>query len=82
MISPAMIRAARALLGIEQVEVAEKARLTQRTISKAEREVGSHRDPRRRKVLQTLRGVFENEGVEFIFPSEITGEGVRLRVVR
>jgi transcriptional regulator with XRE-family HTH domain len=78
-ISPAMIRAARALLGLEQSEVAEKAGLTQRTISNAERGLHASQDPRRLRVLEALKSTFDREGVEFFFPDEFMGEGVRRR---
>ncbi|MEH2524193.1 MULTISPECIES: helix-turn-helix domain-containing protein [unclassified Bradyrhizobium] len=79
LISPAMIRAARGLLGLSQADLAEKAKLNQRTVSKVEEDAGSSRDPRRLRVLDTLQETFEAEGVEFIFPGEATGEGVRRR---
>ena len=81
-ISPAMFRAARALLGLEQADVAEKAGLTQRTISNAERGLHSSRDPRRLRVLEALKATFEKEGIEFIFADKTTGQGVRMRVTR
>ena len=79
-LTPAMIRAARALLGLDQAEVAERAGLKQNTISKLE--VGadiSTKDKRRQDALATIRKAFEQAGIEFIFPSATSGEGVRRR---
>ncbi|MFZ5713128.1 MAG: helix-turn-helix domain-containing protein [Bradyrhizobium sp.] len=78
MLTPALIRAARGLLGLDQAEVAERAGLKQRTISKLEGETDfSLKDLRRRKALKAIRDAFEKAGIEFMFPSETSGEGVR-----
>ena len=83
MLTPAMIRAARGLLGLDQAEVAERAGVKQRTISKLEGELDfSSKDLRRRKVLDAIKAAFEKEGIEFMFPSETSGQGVRIRVTR
>ena len=80
-LTPALIRAARGLLGLGQAEVAEKAGLHQRTISKLEGELDfSLKDLRRRKALHALKEAFEKEGVEFLFGSENAGEGVRRKI--
>ncbi|WLA83247.1 helix-turn-helix domain-containing protein [Bradyrhizobium elkanii] len=79
-LTPALIRAARGLLGIDQAEVAKRAGLNQRTISKLEGETEiSNKDLRRRKVLTAIREAFEKDGIEFIFPSPTSGPGVRMR---
>jgi len=80
-LTPGMIRAARGLLGLDQAEVAEKARLKQRTISKLEGETNiSTKDLRRRKALKAISEAFEKEGIEFAFPSETSGPGVRMKL--
>jgi transcriptional regulator with XRE-family HTH domain len=80
-LTPAMIRAARGLLGLEQSEVAIRAGLKQRTISKLEGEAEfSLKDKRRRDALTSIRNAFENEGIEFFFPNETSGPGVRLKL--
>lgn len=80
MLTPAMIRAARGLLGLDQAEAAELAGLSQRTISKLEAENDlSSKDLRRRNAVQAIRSGFEKAGIEFIFPSEESGQGVRMR---
>jgi transcriptional regulator with XRE-family HTH domain len=80
-ITPPMMRGARGLLGLDQSEVALLAGLKQRTISKLEAESEfSLKDKRRREALAAIRSAFEKLGVEFIFPSQTSGTGVRLRV--
>ena len=55
-LTPAMFRAARGLLGLEQSEVAICAGLKQRTISKLEGETEvSLKDKRRREALAAIR---------------------------
>lgn len=79
-LTPALIRAARGLLGLDQAEVAERSGLKQRTISKLEGESDfSSKDLRRRRVLDAIRAAFEKDGIEFIFPSQTSGPGVRMR---
>ncbi|UPK19137.1 helix-turn-helix domain-containing protein [Bradyrhizobium sp. 131] len=79
-LTPAMIRAARGLLGLDQAGAAELAGLSQRTISKLEAENDLFsKDLRRRNALQAIRSGFEKAGIEFIFPSEESGQGVRMR---
>jgi transcriptional regulator with XRE-family HTH domain len=68
------------LLGLDQAEVAERAGVKQRTISKLESELDfSSKDLRRRKVLEAIREAFEKAGIEFIFPCETSGPGVRMK---
>ncbi|WP_198959224.1 helix-turn-helix domain-containing protein [Bradyrhizobium canariense] len=81
MLTPAMIRAARGLLGLDQVKAAELAGLSQRTISKLEAEDElSSKDVRRRNALKAIRSGFEQAGIEFIFPSDESGQGVRMKL--
>lgn len=76
-----MIRAARGLLGFDQAKVAELAGLKQRTISKLEGEQDfSSKDLRRRNALKAIRGAFEKHGIEFLFASETSGQGVRIKI--
>jgi DNA-binding XRE family transcriptional regulator len=78
--SPRLIRAARGLVGIERVELAEKAGVTRLTIYKIELDKGDRMDPRRLKILQSLQRIFEDEyGIEFFAASKNSGEGVRFR---
>ncbi|MBI1201932.1 MAG: helix-turn-helix domain-containing protein [Rhodopseudomonas sp.] len=78
--SPRLIRAARGLIGISQAALAEKAGVTQKTITKIEADDSEEMDPRRLKVLRDLQRVLEDVyGVEFFAASEHSGEGVRFR---
>lgn len=78
--SPRLIRAARGLIGLSQAALAEKAGVTQKTITKIESDNSEMMDPRRLKVLRDLQRVLEDVyGVEFFAASEHSGEGVRFR---
>ena len=80
MISPAQLRAARALLGIDQRTLAEMAGVSLPTIQRMEASTGNVRG-----VIDTLTKVvqaIENAGVELIGneqPSQGRGRGVRLK---
>jgi DNA-binding XRE family transcriptional regulator len=80
-LTPAMIRAARGLLGLDQATAATLAGLSQRTISKLEAEEDLYsKDLRRKKALQAIKEGFERAGIEFTYPSEASGPGVRMKV--
>ena len=75
-----MIRAARALLGLDQSHLAVLAGVSKKTIAVVESASPSIVDPRRRAVLEKIRRRLETEfDIEFIFADESTGEGVRIR---
>jgi predicted transcriptional regulator len=80
MITSRQMRAARALLGIDQRQLAEMAGLSSPTIQRMEASDGQVRG-----VIDTLVKVvraLEGEGIEFIgenVPSAGSGRGVRLR---
>jgi DNA-binding XRE family transcriptional regulator len=79
LLTPTLIRAARALLGYDQEALAEKVGISRKTIALIETSNGENRDPRRIKMLMLLRERMEHKlNVEFVFASEKTGEGVRL----
>lgn len=79
-ISAAMIRAARGLLNISQQKLGELASVSTRTLIKIEAGSEGRPDARRRAVHDAIRKALEeNYPVEFIFPDERTGEGVRKR---
>jgi DNA-binding XRE family transcriptional regulator len=81
MLTPAMIRAARGLLGLDQTGAAKLAGLSQRTISKLEAEDDlSTKDLRRKTALKAIKSGFEQAGIEFTFPSESSGPGVRIKL--
>lgn len=73
MITPAQIRAARALINMKQADLAEAAGLSLGTVNNIEREIS---DPRV-STLTALRRVLENAGVSFDMAAG-TGPGVRL----
>ena len=76
MIGAAQIRAARALLGINQRElskIAEVATSTLKRIELAEEPTGSAR------TLWKLQTALEKAGVEFIPDDNVKGPGVRLK---
>lgn len=73
MITPAQIRAARALIGWIQSDLAEKAGLSLTGLNNIE---GGSADPRT-STLTAIRDALEKAGVEFI-PENGGGAGVRL----
>lgn len=72
--SPAQCRAARALLGLEQGEVADKAGIARATLIDFEK---GQRDPRAATVA-AIRAALESAGVMFLAENG-GGPGVRLR---
>jgi len=80
LLTPRMIKAARALLGLEQAHLAALAGVSKKTIAVVESATPSRVDARRRAVLEKIRQGLETEfDLEFIFADESTGEGVRIR---
>jgi DNA-binding XRE family transcriptional regulator len=81
LLTPSLIRAARGLLGWSQTELAKKSGISRKAIATIETAVPSESiDPRRKKILQNLRSFLEDDcGMELVFESGKTGEGVRLR---
>jgi transcriptional regulator with XRE-family HTH domain len=79
-LTPSLIKAARALLKVDQAELARRTGISRKTISLIEIATKDPTDARRRKMLADLRQKMEDElDLEFIFESDVTGEGVRLR---
>lgn len=74
MITPAQIRAARALIGMKQTELATAAGLSEMSVKNIER---GATDPRV-STLQALQEALEAAGVEFIPAGDGRGAGVRL----
>jgi DNA-binding XRE family transcriptional regulator len=78
--TPRLIRGARGLAGIDQETLAGKAKVTRQIVIKIEADESDRMGLRRRKILQSLQRVFEDEyGIEFFEASEDSGEGVRFR---
>jgi DNA-binding XRE family transcriptional regulator len=75
-----MIRAARGLLGLDQSDLAKIVGVTRMTIVRVETDTRLKVDARRKDVLVAIQKTLEDEhGIEFIFSSDESGEGVRLR---
>jgi transcriptional regulator with XRE-family HTH domain len=82
-LTPSLIRVARALLKVDQAGLADLTGISRKTISLIEIAKDEPTDPRRRKILTELQRIMEDElGLEFIFASDKTGEGARLRKQR
>lgn len=80
LLTPTLVRAARALLGYDQATLAAKTGISKKTIGLIETMESVPTDVRRRRVLKELRTRMEDElKVEFIFASAESGEGVRIR---
>lgn len=74
--STAQLRAARALVGWSQAELADRAGASRRAVIMAEEGTGGPR------VCRAVRAALEAAGVEFLSPGEASasgGAGVRLR---
>ncbi len=78
LLSSAQCRAARALLGWTQAQLAAKAGVARRTLVHFE----AGRRSLLRRTLADITGVLETEGVELVFLDEIGGAGVRIRTSR
>jgi transcriptional regulator with XRE-family HTH domain len=76
MIMPAQIKAARALLGLGQQELAKLADVGISTLKRIELASDISGSAR---TLWKLQMALENEGVEFIPADEMKGPGVRLK---
>jgi predicted transcriptional regulator len=77
MITAGQIRAARALIGWKQTDLAEASGVAEVSIKKIERGAV---DPRA-STLEALQRAFEKAGVVFLEPGDVRdgGEGVRLK---
>lgn len=73
MITPRQIRAARALLGWSQQELADRAIVSLNAITRLEK----GRVDSRMSTLQAIEGALTKAGIEFL-PADHKGEGVRL----
>lgn len=74
MITARQIRAARALLGWSQQELADRAIISPNALNRLERELVDSRT----STLAAVQNALVKGGIEFI-PEDIKGEGVRLR---
>jgi DNA-binding XRE family transcriptional regulator len=77
--SARMIRAARALLGLEQSQLAEIVGVARRTIIRIEADDTEPTNPRRREIHEAIRDRLEEKyGIRFVYPGK-TGGGVIMR---
>ena len=77
--SARMVRAARALLGLEQSQLADIVGVARRTIIRIESDDAKPTNPRRREIHEAIRDRLEKKfGVLFVYPGE-TGEGVVMK---
>lgn len=78
LLSPAMIRRARELAGINQARLASLAGITRKTVVAVEASLPEKPDARRRAVLEKIRRVFEQGfELEFTFDGRSEIDGVR-----
>ncbi|PWC53624.1 helix-turn-helix domain-containing protein [Azospirillum sp. TSO22-1] len=75
-IDPGQCRAARALIGWSQDDLARASGVTKKSIADFERGAVAKPQPR---TMRDLRAAFEGAGLEFIFPNG-GGAGVRWKV--
>jgi transcriptional regulator with XRE-family HTH domain len=76
MITPAQIRAARALLGWNQIQLAAAAGLTEITIKDLERGLANPRP----STLDRIETAFDQAGVVFLEAGEVRDGGLGLRL--
>lgn len=72
-ISPAQIRAARALLGWSQADLAQRVNIARRTLAYFE---SGERHPHK-STVRGIREVFEAEGIAFLTTDRIMGVTIR-----
>ena len=77
--APSLIRAARALAGIDQSELASVAGVSRKAVVTLENDSGTEMDYRRLEVLRKVQAALEMEfGIEFLHRGR-AGMGVRFR---
>ena len=77
--TPALIRAARGLVGVDQATLAKNAKVSRKAVISLENDASDRMDYRRVEVLVKLATALEKKyGVEFTKPTSNRGEGVRL----
>ncbi|MBR0821472.1 helix-turn-helix transcriptional regulator [Bradyrhizobium liaoningense] len=74
-----MIRAARALLGMEQLDLARTIGVDRRTVSRLEADTEIPVNPLKIATYRKMRDALEKHGVIFLYRSKAHGEGVTLK---
>jgi DNA-binding XRE family transcriptional regulator len=75
-----MIRAARGLLNLDQVQLGNLIGVSRRTIIRLEADDPQPTNPRRIEICVSIRDSLEKDyGVRFIYADKSTGEGVVMR---
>lgn len=74
-----MIRAARALVGMEQLDLARAIGVDRRTVSRLEADTEVPVNPLKIATFRKMRDVLEERGVVFLYGSKSHGEGVALK---
>lgn len=79
-LTPTLIKAARALLDFSQEELAANVDVSRKTLSYVEMTPSEKIDPRRRETLEKIRARLEKDfHVQFVFEEGGRGEGVFLK---
>jgi DNA-binding XRE family transcriptional regulator len=75
-----MIRAARGLLNLDQVQLGGLVGVSRRTIIRLEADDPQPTNPRRVQICAAIRDALENgHGIRFVYEDKSTGEGVVMR---
>jgi DNA-binding XRE family transcriptional regulator len=74
-----MIRAARALVGMEQLDLAREIGVDRRTVSRLEADTEVPVNPLKIATFKKMRDTLEKHGVLFLYAGKTHGEGVALR---
>lgn len=74
-----MIRAGRALLGMEQLELAQEIDVDRRTVSRLEADTEVPLNPLKIATYRKMRDALERRGIVFIYGGKSHGEGVTLK---
>lgn len=80
LLTPTLIKAARALLGLSQEDLAASVDVSRKTLSYVEMTPTKKIDARRRETLEKIRTRLEEDfGARFVFEEDGHGEGVYLK---